>query len=389
MSKHSGGNIKLAVIADEVYKKPSERGERNGWRYVSGDKRHGIWNKGSQAVIGVRGTDFKDPKDVADDVAIGVGALKLTPRYKQAKKWVKKAIKKYGKNNVQVSGHSLGGKIAKELAKDFAIKFAIKGSTFNAGASVSDAVSSIGDRVACKINKKGKRCKKAKKVENYRTKIDPVSAAAVGDINTNTVKRKKGLDPHAIANFVPEEQPSARETQEGGGVGNQADFKEAMTQAGQRALDRFRTLNAAILVDQPAINEVLMTAEPPVIQSEFLRVYHENKDTTEYPISQTRMNDFIRQGYNNLEEAYGAYFNIPTMEQEEEKKEEQEGEGCCGSRTTMCGMGRKRYEFTQVGGRRTRRGKSMVQAPPPPPPVVKPKRKPMSQKEYCSLYRCY
>jgi hypothetical protein len=76
----------------------------------------------------------------------------------------------------------------------------------------------------------------------------------------------------------------------------------------------------------------------------------------------------------------------------EEQEGEQEGEGCCfHNRTTMCGTGRKRYEFTQVGGRRKgKKGKSMVQAPPPPPPLaVKPKRKPMSQKEYCSLYRCY
>jgi hypothetical protein len=74
----------------------------------------------------------------------------------------------------------------------------------------------------------------------------------------------------------------------------------------------------------------------------------------------------------------------------EEQEGEQEGEGCCGTRRGMCGTGKKRYEFTQVGGRRGKKGKSMVQAPPPPPPpAVKPKRKPMSQKEYCSLYRCY
>lgn len=198
--EHEGGNIKLAVIAQEVYDEPSKRTGRDGWKYESGDKRHGIWSKDGKAVVGIRGTDFKDAKDLADDVAIGIGALKLTPRYKRAKKWVKKAVKKYGKNNVEVAGHSLGGKIAKELAKDFGIR----GSTFNAGASVSDAASSILDRTACKVNKKGRRCKRAKKVENYRTAIDPVSAAAAADINTTTVQRKKGKDPHAIANFVPE-----------------------------------------------------------------------------------------------------------------------------------------------------------------------------------------
>jgi len=225
----TGGNIKLAVIAQEVYNEPSKRTGRDGWKYESGDKRHGIWSKDGKAVVGIRGTDFKDAKDLADDVAIGIGALKLTPRYKRAKKWVKKAIKKYGKNNVEVAGHSLGGKISKSLAKDFGIR----GSTFNAGASVSDAASSVLDRTACKINKKGKRCKRAKKVENYRTAIDPVSAAAVADINTTTVKRKKGKDPHAIANFVPEEEQAlrARETQEGEG------FRDRMS-------DRYKFLQA-------------------------------------------------------------------------------------------------------------------------------------------------
>ena len=193
-----GGNLKLAVIAEEVYEPPGKRKSRNGWNYIGGDLRQGIWAKDGKAVVGIRGTDFKDTKDLADDAAIAVGALKLTPRYKQAKKWVKKAIKRFGKENVQVSGHSLGGKIAKELAKDFGVK----GSTFNAGASVRDAGSSLLDRAACKINKKGKRCRKAKLVENYRTAIDPVSAAAAGELNTTTVARKPGKDPHTIANFT-------------------------------------------------------------------------------------------------------------------------------------------------------------------------------------------
>jgi hypothetical protein len=278
-----GGNIKLAVIAQEVYEEPNKRKDRDGWKYVSGDKRQGIWEKDGKAVVGIRGTDFKDAKDLADDVAIGIGVLKLTPRYKQAKKWVKKAIEKYGKNNVEVAGHSLGAKISKELAKDFGIR----GSTFNAGASVSDAASSVLDRTACKVNKKGRRCKRAKLVQNYRTATDPISAASVGDINMNTVKRKSGKDPHAIANFVEE--------QEG---------------------------------EEGASDEV--------------------------------------------EKQSGGYYGM-------------RGRGMCGY-----GYGSKRYDFTHSGtGRRRRmkKTKNMVEATPPPPPPQK-KKKVLSQKEYCSLYRC-
>ena len=323
--KLKGGNIRLSVIADEVYKKPSERGERDGWKYVSGDKRHGIWQRDGKAVVGIRGTQA-DIKDVADDAAIATGTLKLTPRYKRAKKWVKKAIKKYGKNNVEVAGHSLGGKIAKSLAKDFGIK----GSTFNAGASVSDAVSSIGDRVACKVNKKGKRCKKAKKVENYRTAIDPVSAAAIGDINTTTVKRKPGSDPHAIKNFVPEEE-QARETQEGEG------FRDRMS-------DRYKFLKAIRLLRRHRIPLAQIASTPMHVRS-FLGdalggVENIPPDAPEtFPSFISLMEYAVRQ--RDLRR--GAE-DMPGLEQA--------GEGCCGSRTGMCGTGRKRYEFTQVGGGR-------------------------------------
>jgi hypothetical protein len=58
----------------------------------------------------------------------------------------------------------------------------------------------------------------------------------------------------------------------------------------------------------------------------------------------------------------------------------------------MCGYGygSKRYDFTHSGtGRRRRmkKTKNMVEATPPPPPPQK-KKKVLSQKEYCSLYRC-
>jgi len=341
----TGGNIKLAVIAQEVYDEPSKRTGRDGWKYVSGDKRHGIWSRDGKAVVGIRGTDFKDAKDLADDVAIGVGALKLTPRYRRAKKWVKKAIKKYGKKNVEVAGHSLGGKISKELAKDFGIK----GSTFNAGASVSDAASSILDRTACKINKKGKRCKRAKKVENYRTAIDPVSAAAVADLNTTTVKRKKGKDPHAIANFVDEQE----------GEGFEDLPKNALIEI-WNSLDNSGRRNLYVILPEAARRRIdEFTAEIEGVQP---------------PASPPRPSRRITQP------------PPPPRKRHRGRGEEQEG-GYYGMR----GYGSKRYEFTQVGGGRRRRGKkskNMVEVMPPVPSPPAPKKKVLSQKEYCSLYRC-
>lgn len=378
MSKQAGGNIKLAVIADEVYKPSSQRGTRDGWKYISGDKRHGIWERDGQAAIGIRGTDFKDPKDVIDDAGIAIGALKLTPRYKRSKRWVRKAIKKYGKKNVQVAGHSLGGKISKELAKDFGIK----GSTFNAGASVSDAVSSIGDRVACKVNKKGKRCRKAKKVENYRTKIDPVSAAAIGDINTTTVKRKKALDPHAIANFIPEEEGASDKVEQGGeGVFDRLKHRRRI-EKGLRKLTRERKWTEERILSDPNIVRNILEKIIMELPSDAPETFPSIKALIDYAVREADLRrEAARRGIAPLpDEEEGASDEVE--EQEEQEDEELEGGGC-----GMCGSGMKRYEFAQVGGRRRRmkKSKNMVQVMPEP---TKPKRKPMSQKEYCSLYRC-
>lgn len=485
MIKMKGGNIKLAVIAQEVYDEPSKRTGRDGWKYESGDKRHGIWSKNNKAVVGIRGTDFKDAKDLADDVAIGIGALKLTPRYRRAKRWVKKAIKKYGKSNVEVSGHSLGGKIAKELAKEFGIR----GSTFNAGASVSDAASSILDRTACKVNKKGKRCQRAKKVENYRTAIDPVSAAAVADINTTTVKRKKGKDPHAIANFVPEGSE-----QEGEGFRDRMRDRYGYFKT-MRKLQRRRIPLAEIASTPMHVRTILSEAvggeenippdapatfpslislieyavrqkdlrrgaegmppleqvgeeqeeqeggyygmrgrgdtdeeatEDDVLEEEddeemenrairqvgvearqfFMKINREGENYYEFweaKIAPTLSKEQKERAKNIILNSYtNAYVKYAGDEEKEENilKEAREnadkrlvseglmlayfatgmyGRGMCGGRL-------KRYDFTQVGtGRRMmKKSKNMVEEAPPP----QKKKKVLSQKEYCSLYRC-
>ena len=50
-------------------------------------------------------------KDVATDVNLALGNLKNTSRYKEAKKVLEKAKKKYDGSDVTVTGHSLGGSI--------------------------------------------------------------------------------------------------------------------------------------------------------------------------------------------------------------------------------------------------------------------------------------
>ena len=61
-----------------------------------------------------QGTDPTSIKDIATDLALGVGQLKSTARYKEEKEALDKARAKYqvGDENLVVAGHSLGGSIA-------------------------------------------------------------------------------------------------------------------------------------------------------------------------------------------------------------------------------------------------------------------------------------
>ena len=59
----------------------------------------------------------KDKKDIATDIAIGLGGLltpiqNLTPRYRETKRVATKVKQKYGSDKVTAIGHSLGGGLA-------------------------------------------------------------------------------------------------------------------------------------------------------------------------------------------------------------------------------------------------------------------------------------
>ena len=192
--KQQGGS---ALLSTEVYKAPSDRDEVDGFKPVGGDTRSQVYKKDNKVVVSLRGTDPTSIKDLANDALIAVGLNRHSNRYKKDKKLVKDSIKKYGKENVSITGHSLAGNIAKQLSRDLNVKAKV----YNPGAGPRQLISGVADRIACKLNKKGKRCKKAKLTTTYRTKSDPVSILGVTGVNTKSIKRKKGKDPHTLDNF--------------------------------------------------------------------------------------------------------------------------------------------------------------------------------------------
>jgi len=86
-------------------------------------------------IYGMRGTNFKDKKDLKADAWIVAGDVTKSGVYKHWDKQLGGLIDKYGKENVErLVGHSLAGRTALELGK----KYDIASESFNTGSAPSD-----------------------------------------------------------------------------------------------------------------------------------------------------------------------------------------------------------------------------------------------------------
>lgn len=82
----------------------------------------------------VNGTNPLRPQDLYTDVALAVGQLKATPRFKSDKRSYERAKAKYQEKEVVVAGHSLGGGIASKLDNSPTTKIL----TFNPAATIGE-----------------------------------------------------------------------------------------------------------------------------------------------------------------------------------------------------------------------------------------------------------
>ena len=135
-----GGDVQ---VANDTYKrltKPLLSNDNGKMKVVEKD---------GKVIVGFRGTKLNDVDDLLDDALVVQGGIRKSDRYKKSRKEVKDLISKYGKDNVELSGHSLGGSIARELSRDLGVKADV----YNPGSSFSDFTRGVGDRVACKFKK--------------------------------------------------------------------------------------------------------------------------------------------------------------------------------------------------------------------------------------------
>ena len=148
----------------------------------------------SFVIIAIRGTDIKNItnnriRDLVQNYGILAGDDDAVTRTKKLISLVEKAISKFGKNNVILTGHSLGGFIACRISDLLNVRVI----AFNIGSSFLD----------------GKE-RENPNIIHYSTNnpfkgiIDIASISTVLKDNYRTiiVKQKAGVDIHSINNFI-------------------------------------------------------------------------------------------------------------------------------------------------------------------------------------------
>jgi hypothetical protein len=149
----------------------------------------------------VKGTDIGDVKgmrveDLKEDLHIVLNKPETMSRLKEQKAIAKQLVKKYGRNNVVITGHSLGGYITADIASDLGVK----GIAFNIGSSPKKLIPSYN-----------------KNIVHYTTNdirrgiLDPLSMTSAGRdfYDKRRVKPKEGVGSgiikyHTIEHFLPD-----------------------------------------------------------------------------------------------------------------------------------------------------------------------------------------
>lgn len=145
-----------------------------------------------KAVVSFRGTRPTNLRDLAADLKIARGTQADSIRFKKSKTQTQKAVAKYGKENVTLTGHSLGGSQAIHVGE----KLGLQAHAYNPGIGAKTGIRGVVSKLF--------RSKKKENINIYHTGIkDPISALApMLNNNVRHVGPRFHKDPHSIANFI-------------------------------------------------------------------------------------------------------------------------------------------------------------------------------------------
>lgn len=124
------------VLSGAVYQKENPQ-KINGWKYVDKYYNHQtgfyseVYKKGDKVIFSIRGTEIfsglnEAKKDIKNDKEMV--RKKLPYQVENAKSAYNELVRKYGKENIVVTGHSLGGSVGAILGTEYGVETV----TFNA-----------------------------------------------------------------------------------------------------------------------------------------------------------------------------------------------------------------------------------------------------------------
>lgn len=150
-----------------------------------------------KATISYRGTDLKNNRkgDLGTDALLALGLTELSARFRNAKKHARAVVGKYGKGNVDTTGHSLGGSQSLYVNS----KLGLPSVSFNAGVSPGFVKKTALDTLSTSLFKRPAR----KTATVYTTGLDPISALSPLLPNATTrVVKPTTKNVHSLANFM-------------------------------------------------------------------------------------------------------------------------------------------------------------------------------------------
>jgi len=163
-----------------------------------------------RGVLAYRGTKLSNSGDIYADAAIFFGVENYTTRFRNAVKAAKRARKAYGKDNLDVTGHSLGGSQALHVANELGVE----AHAYNPGKGykrfrLGNLLGPVGSLVQSLMDRKGKLNKNNATI--YTTGVDPISMAATRSDAAVKYRTPKSLDVHGIDNFYDSPKKTKKE----------------------------------------------------------------------------------------------------------------------------------------------------------------------------------
>lgn len=174
----------------EGYLFDPELSNRNRQFYVNPETKH--------VVMSMPGTrlnlDRQGLQDLGIDLMLAYGMEKVTPRFRNAKKWAKKAQAKYGSEfKYTATGHSMSGSIANYLTDQLGWE------------SVSYSAHTPTNRIANEMLWMTSGVKAPKNSYNYSTLADPIALGTIAaryHTGNMFIVPQKTKDPHSLKNYL-------------------------------------------------------------------------------------------------------------------------------------------------------------------------------------------